>query len=363
MAKTYGLADYRRGKIGDLLFRKVGDRNIVSEKGNYYPVNSAWLKKEEFRKYVQSLVAGSYDAVDVVDELPTNRNGDIELRNNTIYFVKSSTNDNNYKIYVYEDNTLKEVNVGGEGPAPENEIVTVDFDTLAVYNSSLLPHFTLDKVQSVFGNLLQGKQVELKITTTFDNTDFNVSYNIYNFASAKKTVSGILLHTMKAYFSAANYYQRNSFRDWCLNYTLPDTFEIVPADNDIFNDIYPVGSIALGTKPTIGTWEKIAENKTLWGSTDSLHQGTTLEAGLPNITGNISVGWGFNFSAIQNNGNGSLYNTGTQYSEHGINWNQSSRFMNNSNIYLDASRSSLIYGKSDTVQPPAYVVDIWIRVA
>lgn len=359
MAKTYGLADYRRGKIGDLLFRKVGDRNIVSEKGNYYPVNSAWLKKEEFRKYVQSLVAGSYDAVDVVDELPTNRNGDIELRNNTIYFVKNSTNDNNYKIYVYEDNTLKEINVGGKGPEPENEIVTIDFDDLAIYNSSLLPAFTLDKVQSVFANLLAGKQVELKITTTYDGADFNVSYNIYNFTSAKKTVSGYLLHTMKAFFSATNYYKSKNFRAWCLNYTLPDTYEITPAENDIFDNIYPVGSIALGAKPTIGTWEKIAENKTLWGSSSTLNSGTTLEAGLPNITGSTSyylqswATWDETpngvFSSSEKASQSIDNNVGTTYKKLRVNF--------------DASRSNSIYGKSNTVQPPAYVVDMWIRVA
>jgi hypothetical protein len=56
MGKIYGICDFRRGKIGDLVFRKVADKNIISEKANYYPVNSAWLKKQEFKNaYSQKL--------------------------------------------------------------------------------------------------------------------------------------------------------------------------------------------------------------------------------------------------------------------------------------------------------------------
>ena len=36
---------------------------------------------------------------------------------------------------------------------------------------------------------------------------------------------------------------------------------------------------------------------------------------------------------------------------------------NSALLHIDASRSSSIYGNSTTVQPPAYVVNIWRRTA
>ena len=120
--------------------------------------------------------------------------------------------------------------------------------------------------------------------------------------------------------------------------------------------IYPVGSLYIGTTNTcpianlIGTWEKVSEGRVLQGIKGEQVAGTTVEAGLPNITGYINAG-GLSGSAsgafYDNNATWYGHDGGLTVSAHGF----------------DASRSSSIYGKSSTVQPPAYLVNVWKRTA
>ena len=121
--------------------------------------------------------------------------------------------------------------------------------------------------------------------------------------------------------------------------------------------IYPVGSLYIGTTDTcpianlFGTWEKIEEGLCLQSVKGDQVAGETVEAGLPNITGTFyrtALAYGANGCFAASSGGaqgfgGSMYDTGI--------------------ITLNASRSSSIYGKSSTVQPPAYLVNIWKRTA
>lgn len=104
MGKIYGICDFRRGKIGDLVFRKVADKNIVSEKANYYPVNSAWLKKEEFKKYVLSLLDEGIPQVYVLNELPE------EIYPYALIFIQ---NQGGTSIYVDKEGIRTHINIGG----------------------------------------------------------------------------------------------------------------------------------------------------------------------------------------------------------------------------------------------------------
>ena len=133
--------------------------------------------------------------------------------------------------------------------------------------------------------------------------------------------------------------------------------------------IYPVGSLYIGTTDTcpianlFGTWEKIEEGLCLQSVKGDQVAGTTVEAGLPNITGKTSYrtytqgvnnpGTATNGAITQGGDNGSWW--GRPTSEAGGNYF--------THIKFDASRSNPIYGKSDTVQPPAYLVNIWKRTA
>ena len=123
---------------------------------------------------------------------------------------------------------------------------------------------------------------------------------------------------------------------------------------------HPVGSIYQSTDPTSpaalfgGTWQEIAQNRVLMGAGSGHAAGTTVEAGLPNITGS--------FVADVKKGEHKVsgaFTAGSAIASTG-------EYSNFSDVYkfsLDASKSNAIYGRSATVQPAAYYVHIWRRVA
>lgn len=121
---------------------------------------------------------------------------------------------------------------------------------------------------------------------------------------------------------------------------------------------YPVGSIYQSTDPTSpaalfgGTWEQIASERVLMGASSTHAAGTTVNAGLPNLTGNSGIG------------NWTMTAASGVFAAKG----PSSKTAYVDNAYagaldFDASRSNAIYGASSTVQPAAYYVYIWHRVA
>ena len=120
--------------------------------------------------------------------------------------------------------------------------------------------------------------------------------------------------------------------------------------------IYPVGSLYIGTTDTcpianlFGTWEKVSEGRVLQGVKGDQVAGGTVEAGLPNITGYINAG------GLAGSASGAFYDNNTTWYGHDGGLTVAAHG-------FDASRSSSIYGKSTTVQPPAYLVNIWKRTA
>lgn len=129
---------------------------------------------------------------------------------------------------------------------------------------------------------------------------------------------------------------------------------------------HPVGSLYISENATSpaelygGTWERI-KDCTIWGASDTHPAGTTVEAGLPNITG------GFAFASYAGSG-GWLSVSEASGAFKGRNGNGVSAQAGASAsgavaVDMDASVSSQIYGASDTVQPPAYCMYIWRRVA
>lgn len=114
-----------------------------------------------------------------------------------------------------------------------------------------------------------------------------------------------------------------------------------------------------------GTWQEIAQNRALMGASYAHAAGTTVEAGLPNITGSVVPKLENIYNSfISESGatmTGAFYNTGV-FSSYG----GADAAVTNSvpkDLYFDASRSNPIYGRSATVQPAAYYVHIWRRVA
>lgn len=114
-----------------------------------------------------------------------------------------------------------------------------------------------------------------------------------------------------------------------------------------------------------GTWEEIASDRVLMSASRSHAAGTTVEAGLPNIAGSLSeTSNNGKTSPFRGNKNaissiGALAVTEASSPFCGFAGHEGSVY----DISFDASRSNSIYGSSDTVQPAAYYVHIWRRVA
>ena len=130
-------------------------------------------------------------------------------------------------------------------------------------------------------------------------------------------------------------------------------------------DPYPVGSIYQSTDPTSpaalfgGTWQEIAQNRVLMGASYAHVAGTTVEAGLPNITGRAGPDEQAGFYNVNRpNAYGAFYGGGKSYD-----WAASGTSTPGKDLCFDASRSNPIYGRSATVQPAAYYVHIRRRVA
>lgn len=134
---------------------------------------------------------------------------------------------------------------------------------------------------------------------------------------------------------------------------------------------HPVGSIYQSTDPTSpaalfgGTWEEIASDRVLMGASRSHAAGTTVKAGLPNITGSLSETSNDGKTSPFRGNKNAISSIGalavTEVSSHfcGFAGYEGSAY----NISFNASRSNAIYGRSTTVQPAAYYVHIWRRVA
>lgn len=126
---------------------------------------------------------------------------------------------------------------------------------------------------------------------------------------------------------------------------------------------YPVGVVYISTSSTSpaslfgGTWESIASERVLMGVSSSHGAGSTVSAGLPNITGvlkDLFVSGHFNQS------------TGVfkrSYCSRFSQQTDSSDWLGWAEAQFYASDSNSIYGNASTVQPAAYYVYMWRRTA
>lgn len=130
---------------------------------------------------------------------------------------------------------------------------------------------------------------------------------------------------------------------------------------DILKTMYPVGSVYIGTQNScpmgalFGTWTLVSSGKALWTG-DGTNGNSTIAAGLPNITGTI----GGKINTLSNPTASGAFGI-TSSSRDALDYIEDNSWT--ANFDFNASRSSAIYGASSTVQPPAYVVNVWRRTA
>lgn len=104
-----------------------------------------------------------------------------------------------------------------------------------------------------------------------------------------------------------------------------------------------------------GTWVRLPANYAIWTVTSGA--GGTIEAGLPNIEGNLPL---YGFSDMQ-----SAYATNGAFSKgnNSPSFGLGNRHNDWTGIHFSAKDYNSIYGKSSTVQPPAYKLCAWKRTA
>lgn len=135
---------------------------------------------------------------------------------------------------------------------------------------------------------------------------------------------------------------------------------VASAISTMLSTLYPVGSIYIGTQSTCplaslisgSTWELVSEGRVLQGSDSNHSAGSTIAAGLPDITGGFE-------SATWTGSSSGMFNR-TERNTHPRGTGNTFAF---DTYDVKASYSNSVYGNSTTVQPPAFVVNIWKRTA
>lgn len=145
---------------------------------------------------------------------------------------------------------------------------------------------------------------------------------------------------------------------------------VQPVDLDtMLSALYPVGAIYIGTQSTCplatlisgSTWTLVSAGRVLQGADSGHAAGTTIEAGLPNITGGITNNNSAPYLQNATSFAGAFFTSGGVANT--TNATASGSYTIPRDLKFDASKSNSIYGNSTTVQPPAYVVNIWRRTA
>lgn len=138
---------------------------------------------------------------------------------------------------------------------------------------------------------------------------------------------------------------------------------------------YPVGTVYISADKSktkadfpfmaYGIWEELPANLCLQTGIAS-EAGTQRSAGLPNIKGTANIRSGANIdnNILASMKNGAITCTNQDSS---FEWYAHIGTENGRNkldtLSFNASNSNSIYGKSSTVQPPAYMVRAWVRTA
>lgn len=149
----------------------------------------------------------------------------------------------------------------------------------------------------------------------------------------------------------------------------------------LLTTLYPVGSVYISTTTVCplasliqgSTWELVSSGYALWTGNGTTGSGTTannsyanapanttIGAGLPNITGVYNRHSGYANIVSDNTSSGAFYfDTSTAWTGKSLHPSDGNFSVND--VKFDASRSNNIYGTSSTVQPSAYVINMWKR--
>lgn len=358
----------------------VGSTNPNTESRTDAQLNTAWNKYEVLKSGELDGVLNAMSAQTLIDSEEITNALDV-------YNITPDPNDNTQlkQLLTQMDDKIDQVTTGGEiigsywfGKTDANSVVPapteidqtyLDFTTLQYYRSldgstwTLEGTLTLPALQdaivlitSKFWDIIEqtnqygGRAIYSQDLTKwiYYPTIINVDLSGYVTLTTNQTITGDKSFTGVTEVPTVGALNDNSNKAASTGFVL-----------DILKAIYPVGAIYIGTTSTcpmaalFGTWTLVSAGRALWTG-NGTNANTTIEAGLPNITGEITA-----WSAVSNPTASGAFAIRDAYSGKG--WEGTGplgRFFN-----FSANRSSSIYGNSSTVQPPAYVVNVWRRVS
>lgn len=139
---------------------------------------------------------------------------------------------------------------------------------------------------------------------------------------------------------------------------------------NLIDTFYPIGTVYISADKTktkadfpfmrYGTWEEVPANLCLQTGVAS-EAGGQRSAGLPNITGHSEFGYTNSTTSMPViHTEGALSSTDSGREGGFLSGNGGNQ---NTQLSFNASKSNSIYGSSNTVQPPAYMVRAWVRTA
>lgn len=122
--------------------------------------------------------------------------------------------------------------------------------------------------------------------------------------------------------------------------------------------LYPVGSLYITANNSCpmaalipgSQWQIVSRGRALWGGNGS-NANTTIAAGLPNLDGNTKTNYAGSNGVFAQTTSGQQWSGGRSDDKQG------------GNVNFNARRYNSLYGSSGTVQPPAYVVNVYRRTA
>lgn len=188
---------------------------------------------------------------------------------------------------------------------------------------------------------LQDKITELSVLITSETSSFSSSV-----ATLNNSVNELL--TYKESFIPTGSIIISPFDDLPSGFLLCDGSEI---KIDEYQDLYNVIGTTYGQSDSTTFCLPDFTARTVFGVSEGNNLGKYLEAGLPEIYGTVGINGG-NYHAP----NGCFYTEGADWLRHTADTGAS-----NARLAIRASRSSNIYGKSNTVQPEAIVANFLIK--
>lgn len=315
LSKTYG-------KVIDLIILSNGNIKILTEGEPFGKTIDLILNYTENTFDVQETEAISEEVKDIQKMFA----GDI----GEVYIEQAGT-DKIYLAGLTYDTSIKVHTVNGDKTIP-----TLD---------------GMDELEQRVGNIekkVSSSENEMSlIETEINKVNKNIADVNANVESVGEQVAQwVLIGEVKQYFGA----------------TIPDKYllcngqEIAQAD---YPELYAViGSLECCQSENVGMFKvPDLQGRFLQGANGNL--GNTIEAGLPNITGTLSIRQ--NFYSINEQKSGALSSeinveSDNGYSLFSVEGNSKSNYIN-----FNATNSNTIYGNSNTVQPPAVCVNYIIR--